>query len=83
MPVWYQVTINGVPFRKGLTKRDAEALAEKFQGEKDRRGLLKHGDKGDWVEVKPDHDAGREFDHRYDRYKAGHAQEIVMVGRED
>ena len=78
MPIYYQVTLNGVPLRKGFTsKRQAEAMAERWQGEKYKRGLLKHADKGDHVEVSIDRDTGRDFDDRYADLKAGKYQRVI------
>lgn len=72
------VTLNGVPLFKGFTSRkQAEAKAEKWQGERYKRGLLKHGDKGDHVEVKHDKQMEKEFDDRYDTWKAGKPQRII------
>ncbi len=78
MPIYYEVTLNGVPIKKGFTnKRDAERMAEKWQGEKHKRGLLKIADKGDHVEVRVDKTTGRDFDDRYADWKAGKAQRII------
>ena len=72
------VTLNGVPLFRGFTqKRAAEAKAEKWQGERYRRGLLKHGDKGDHVEVKRDPSMEKDFDERYAAQKAGKPQRVV------
>ena len=78
MPVYYKVTLNGVPLFKGIKdKKEAEARAERWQGEKYKRGLLKHADKGDHVEVSIDKDAGKDFDDRYADLKAGKYQRII------
>jgi hypothetical protein len=71
------VTFNGVPLFKGLTLQQAEAKAEKWQGEKYKRGMLKHGDRGDHLEVKVDKLTGKEFDDRYADLKAGKYQRII------
>lgn len=73
------VTLNGVPLFKGLvSRRDAEAKAERWQGEKYKRGLLKHADKGDHVEVKHDVQTERDFDERYRLTKEGTRQRIIL-----
>lgn len=78
MPVYYKVTLNGTTLRKGfLHKREAEAMAERWQGERYRRGLLKHADLGDHVEVSIDKDTARDFDDRYADLKAGKRQRII------
>lgn len=71
------VTLNGVPLFKGLTLAQAEAKAETWQGERWKRGLLKHADKGDHVEVKVDKSTGKEFDDRYADLKAGKYQRLI------
>jgi hypothetical protein len=72
------VTLNGVPLFKGIKdERVARAKAEKWQGEKWKRGLLKHADKGDHVEVKRDTDTEHDFDLRYADLKAGKPQRII------
>lgn len=79
MPQYWQVTFNGVTLFKGLrTRQEADARAERWQGERYKRGLLKHGDKGDHIEVKPDVDTAKDFDTRYADWKAGKPQRIVM-----
>ena len=78
MPIYYKVTLNGVPLFKGITSiKDAYARAERWQGEKYKRGLLKHADKGDHVEVSVDQETGRDFDERYADLKAGKYQRII------
>lgn len=83
----YMVTVNGVPLRRWMTKRDAEAMAERWQGQhggySGGQGLLKHKDRGDWVEVKRDTKAEEEFAERYKTFKAGDPQTIVMNERVD
>jgi hypothetical protein len=79
MPDYWRVTWNGVTLFKGLKSRqEAEARAERWQGSKYKGGLLKHGDKGDHIEVKRDVDTARDFDTRYADYKAGKAQRIIV-----
>jgi len=78
MPIFYMVTLNGVPLFKGIKdEKLARAKAEKWQGEKHKRGLLKHADKGDHVEVKRDLDTERDFDARYAAFKNGDRQRII------
>lgn len=73
------VTLNGVPLFKGITdRRDAEAKAERWQGERYKRGLLKHADKGDHVEVRHDVQTERDFDERYRHAKEGTRQRIIL-----
>ena len=75
MVVW-----NGVPIRKGLRSRAmANVIAEKWQGSyAHNKGLLKHKDKGDWIEVKRDSAAERDFDERYDVMLQGSRQRVVV-----
>jgi hypothetical protein len=77
MPVYYEVTVNGVPLFKGLSKAAAEAKAERWQGKKWHSGLLKHKDYGDHVEVRVDRETGKDFDERYATLKAGKPQRII------
>ena len=73
------VTLNGVPLFKGITDRkDAEARAERWQGERWKRGLLKHADKGDHVEVRHDTQTEKDFDDRYACFKSGTRQRIIQ-----
>jgi hypothetical protein len=79
MPEYYVVTLNGVPLFKGLKSRaEAEQRAERWQGNRYKTGLLKHGDKGDHVEVKRDVCSERDFDARYADAKAGNRQRIIF-----
>lgn len=78
------VLINGVPFRKGLTKGEAEAMAERWQGSHaEHKGLLKHKDRGDWVEVRRDHASEREIDERMDEAQRGNPQRYIIQYVED
>lgn len=78
--MYWMVTLNGVPLFKGLTDRkDAEAKAERWQGQRYRKGLLKHGDRGDHVEVKRDTSTERDFDERYQTWKDGTRQRIIQT----
>ena len=75
MPERYKVILNGHPIKLNLPKAEAEKMAERWQGSHaQHRGLLKHKDLGDWVEVKRDHDSERSFDNAYDRLRRGVAQ---------
>jgi hypothetical protein len=75
MPVFWCVTVQGQPlFRGFVTEAEARAKAERWQGERYRTGLLKHGDRGDWVEVKRDTAREREFDRAYELAKRGNPQ---------
>lgn len=81
MPQRWMMTINGHPMKKNMGKREAELMAERWQGSHSgNRGLLKHKDRGDWVEVKRDYDSEKEFDRRLDLARRGHPQNWVMVG---
>jgi len=72
------VTLNGVPLFKGIkSKVEAHATAERWQGERYKRGLLKHADKGDHVEVKHDKATEKDFDERYQVYKDGSRQRVI------
>ena len=77
MPIYYKVTVNGTPLFKGLTLKQAEAKAEKWQGSRYKGGLLKHKDYGDHVEVSRDREAEKQFDELYETYKAGKPQRII------
>jgi hypothetical protein len=79
VPDYWMVTLNGTPLFKGITSRkEAEARAERWQGERWKRGLLKHADKGDHVEVKHDKQTERDFDERYASWKDGTRQRIIQ-----
>ena len=77
MPHYFMVTVNGVPLFKGLSEAVARVKAEKWQGERWKRGLMKHKDMGDHVEVKRDTATERDFDERYADVKAGKYQRII------
>lgn len=78
MPVYYEVTVNGVPLFKGLSKEEAYRRAERWQGKKWKTGLLKHKDYGDHVEVRVDKSSGKDFDDRYADVKAGKPQRVLI-----
>ena len=80
---YYKVTINGVPYKRGFCgesgRRAAEAMAERWQGSHSgNKGLLKHKDKGDYVECKRDYESEAEFDRRVDDAQHGKRQQIIM-----
>lgn len=87
MPEFYMVTLNGVPLNRWLTRSEAEAMAERWQGQhggyRGGQGLLKHKDRGDWVEVKRDVLAEREWDERFKTARAGDRQTITFQERID
>lgn len=82
---YYMVTWDGKPFKKGFVgergKREAEAFAERWQGKRYSTGMLKHGDKGDYFEVKRDYAAETELKERMDTMQAGNPQRIIMQQR--
>jgi len=82
---YFMVTLNGVPLKRWLSKGEADAMATRWQGSHGGyhggSGLLKIKDRGDWVEVKPDHEANKEFNERYKTYKAGDPQKVVYQQR--
>lgn len=60
-------------------KQEADAMAERWQGSHSgHRGLLKHKDRGDYVEVRRDYATEREFNERVDEAQRGNAQKIVV-----
>jgi hypothetical protein len=77
MPEYWAVTVNGMVMFKGMTKPEAEAKAEKWQGQRYKGGLLKHKDYGDHVEIRRDKDTETEWDNRYADLKQGKYQTIV------
>ena len=79
MPTFYMVTFDGHPIKARMTLKEAEVMAERWQGKKYKSGLLKGGDKGDWVEVKRDHVSERAFDDDYDRLKRGNLQPVQLI----
>lgn len=86
MPQFWMVVINGTQVvKKAMTSRaEAEAMAERWQGSHSgNRGLLKHKDRGDYVEVKRDVQAEKEWAERVDAMKRGNPQRTVWEGPED
>ena len=72
MPRYFTMTINGVPFKKGVPESQLPALERKC--EEWQRGLAKHKDLRDYVEIREDRDAAKEFDEMYDTLKRGNPQ---------
>lgn len=83
----FMVTLNGHPLKRWMTKDEAEAMATRWQGShggyRGGSGLLKIKDRGDWVEVKPDKEATKEFNERYKTFKAGDVQKVHYQQRVD
>ena len=80
---FYAVFLNGRIFRRGFMgeagKRNADAMAERWQGSHSGgRGLLKHKDRGDYVEVKRDYAMEQDYAERVDRAQRGHPQQVVV-----
>ena len=80
MSRYWMVTLNGVPLKRWMSRSEADAMAARWQGShggySGGSGLLKIKDRGDWVEVKPDCDATKEFNERYKVFKAGDPQTV-------
>lgn len=78
-PQYYMVTLNGVPLRRCMRKVDADAMAERWQGSHaGSKGLLRHKDRGDWVEVKRDLESERDYNNRLDEAQRGNPQRLVV-----
>lgn len=80
---FYAMTINGVIYRRGFMgqtgKRQADQMAERWQGSHSQgKGLLKHKDLGDYVEVKRDYEMERDYAERIDTAQRGNPQRIVV-----
>jgi hypothetical protein len=80
---FYMVTINGRPFRRGFMgeagRRTAEAMAERWQGSHSgNKGLLKHKDRGDYVETRRDYEMELDYAHRVDEAQRGNPQKITV-----
>lgn len=80
---FYKVMLNGVVLRKGFMgqtgKHEAERMAERWQGSHSQgKGLLKHKDKGDYVEVRRDYEDEKDYAERIDVAQRGNPQRIVM-----
>lgn len=82
---YWVVLWDGKPFQKGFVgeqgRKDAEAFAERWQGQRYKSGMLKHGDKKDYFEVKRDYQAEKELLARLDEQKRGNPQKIIMQQR--
>ena len=60
-------------------KQEAEHMAERWQGSHSQgKGLLKHKDRGDYVEVKRDYEAEQDYAERIDVAQRGNPQRIIM-----
>lgn len=85
--MFYKVLWNGRTFQRWLTKRDAYAMAERYQGSHGGyhggSGMLKIKDLRDHFEVKEDTEANKEFNDRYKVAKAGDPQRVVYEQRVD
>lgn len=79
---FYCVTINGAIYKRGFIGtpgyRQAQQMAERWQGSHSQgRGLLKHKDRGDYVEVKRDYEMERDYAERVDTAQRNNPQRIV------
>ena len=79
----YKVTLNGMTLRAGFLgdsgHREALAMAERWQGSHSQgKGLLKHKDRGDYVEVKRDYGMEQEYADRYDAAQRGNRQTLTV-----
>lgn len=83
----WMVTLNGVPMRKNMPRREAEDMAARWQGShcsyEGGSGLLKIKDRGDWVEVKRDLESEKDRDERIKIAKAGNRQRLIFEQRID
>ena len=70
----YAVFVNGTKYKGDMTLKQAETLAERHQ-----RGLLKHKDLGDHVEIKRDTQIINEVNEMYKTAKAGDRQTYKFV----
>lgn len=87
-PECWMVTINGVKFKGpyfgASGRREAEGVAEYFQGHSSsygghrRGGFLKHRDRGQHVEVKRDRDAEERWRFRTDEANRGNPQRTYV-----
>ena len=82
-PQFWKVIWNGQTLFGGLaSKAEAYARAEKWQGTRSR-GLLKHGDKKDYIEVVEDRKEMRNFDDRWDEAKRGNGGRVIFEHSSD
>lgn len=81
--MWWMVVFDGKPLRRWMTRQEADSMAERWQGShggyRGGSGLLKLKDRGDWIEVKPDKDADREWEGRLKVMKAGERQTVSFM----
>ena len=75
--IW-AVFVNGVKYKGDMTLKKAEALAERHQ-----RGLCKHKDFRDHVELRRDRDVIRQVGEFYKEAKAGNMQKYEYQGWKD
>ena len=68
------VTYQGRVVKGDLSRKEAEAVAERYQ-----RGLCKHKDFGDHVEIKRDKEIIKEADEMYKMAKRGERQVYNMM----
>ncbi len=81
---YFRVVLNGHTLQRGMSRREADAMAERWQGSHSgNSGLLRIKDRGDYVEVKHDREMEREFDERIKVAKAGDRQTLIMHERVD
>ena len=71
--IW-AVYVNGVKYKGDLNKRQAEAIAERHQ-----RGLCKHRDFRDYVELRRDGHVIKQVNEMYKEAKAGDMQKYKFV----
>ncbi len=69
------VMVNGTKYKGDLTRKEAEAIAERHQ-----RGLCKHRDFGDHVEVKRDRSTIENVNAYYKDAKEGKLQTYQLQG---
>lgn len=80
---FYAMLINGVMYRRGFMgprgKHEVERMAERWQGSHSQgKGLLKHKDRGDYVEVRRDYEMEKDYDERIDTAQRDNPQRIIM-----
>ena len=88
MPEFFMVTLNGKKFRGRMSRAEADALAERYQGcsatygGAQRGGLLKHKDLGDYAEVFRDNEAEKQFNEDFDRMKRNDPHRVIVETHE-
>ena len=75
--IW-SVYVNGVKYKADLTLKQAEAIAETHQ-----RGLCKHKDFGDHVELRRDKTTIHEVDEMYKTMRRGERQTYQLMHWEE